>query len=134
MKCKHCGGEEFVAHQICRMEILVDGEGDYIDGVHKDVALDIYDSEPAYGPFQCTGCGAEYGVLAEGEDSIEGPVEGWSWEEEPEESASKTCRCFECQAEHCAYNPDGICKFALIYGRKPVLHDDGCNDFCYKED
>lgn len=42
-------------------------------------------------------------------------------------------QCFECDAEHCAYNPDGICKFALVYGREPVLHDDGCNDFCYKE-
>ena len=41
---------------------------------------------------------------------------------------------FECDAEHCAYNPDGICKFALVYGREPVLHDDGCNDFCFKED
>ena len=40
-------------------------------------------------------------------------------------------QCFECDAEHCAYNPDGICKFALIYGREPFLHDDGCDDFCY---
>lgn len=133
MKCKYCGGEQFVAHQICRMEILVDGEGDYIDGVHKDIGLDIYDSEPAYGPFQCCGCGAEYDVLADGEDSIDGPVEGWSWEDEPDESARKDGLCFECDAECCAYNPDGICKFALIYGREPVLHDDGCDDFCYKE-
>ena len=133
MKCKHCGGEQFIAHQVCRMEILVDGEGDYIDGVHKDISLDIYDSEPAYGPFQCCGCGAEYDVLAEGEDSIDGPLDGWSWEEESEGSAKKDNLCFECDSEFCAYNPDGICKFALIYGRTPVLHDDGCNEFCYKE-
>lgn len=42
-------------------------------------------------------------------------------------------QCFECDAECCAYNPDGVCKFALVYGREPVLHDDGCDDFCYKE-
>ena len=84
MKCKHCEGEQFVAHQVCRMEILVDGKGDYIDGVHKDVALDIYDSEPAYSPFQCTGCGAEYDELTEGEEPISGPIEGWIWEEDDE--------------------------------------------------
>lgn len=83
MKCKHCGGEEFVGHQIVRMDVLVDGKGDYIDGVHKDISYDIYDSESSYGPFQCCGCGAEYDELADSEDSIDGPIEGWTWEEDP---------------------------------------------------
>lgn len=83
MKCKHCGGEQFVGHQLVRMDILVDGNGDYIDAVHpEDPGIDIYDSEAAYGPFQCCGCGAEYDALADGEDSISGPIVGWTWEDE----------------------------------------------------
>ena len=82
MRCKYCGGEQFIAHQICRMDVLVDGNGDFIDGVHKDLNLDIYDSESPYGPFQCCGCGAEYDALEDGEDSFSGPVEEWFWEQE----------------------------------------------------
>jgi len=90
MKCKHCGGDEFVGHQIVRMDVLVDGSGDYIDGIHKDISYDIYDAEPAYGPFQCCRCGAEYVVLSDGQDSIDGPVEGWTWYGERHNEAAET--------------------------------------------
>lgn len=82
MKCKCCGGEQFVAHQEVRMEILVDGNGSYKAGIHKDISYDIYDSGNPYGPFQCCGCGAEYEELADGEEPICGPVEDWHWEKE----------------------------------------------------
>lgn len=89
MKCEHCGGELFVAHQICRLDVLVDGTGQFVDGVHKDIALDIYDSEHPYGPYQCCGCGAEYDALEDGENSFSGPVEGWSWEQESSKDTPK---------------------------------------------
>ena len=35
--------------------------------------------------------------------------------------------CEECMSEHCAFNPEGICTFPLIYGRKTVLKEEaGC--------
>lgn len=42
--------------------------------------------------------------------------------------------CKECDAEHCAFNPEGVCLFPMVGGRSPDLNDNGCNDFCYKED
>lgn len=42
--------------------------------------------------------------------------------------------CCECDSEHCAFNPQGICKAPFVIGRAPSLSDDGCADFCYKGD
>lgn len=42
--------------------------------------------------------------------------------------------CVDCDAEHCAFNPEGVCLFPLVGGRSPDLNDNGCNDFCDKED
>lgn len=37
--------------------------------------------------------------------------------------------CFECDAEHCAFNPKGICKFPLVYDCVPEMtEEDGCLD------
>lgn len=41
--------------------------------------------------------------------------------------------CTECDSEHCAFNPEGICKLPFVTGRAPGLNDDGCTDYCYKE-
>lgn len=39
--------------------------------------------------------------------------------------------CFECESEDCAYNSDGMCKYALVFGCKPrITDDDGCIDSC----
>ncbi len=36
--------------------------------------------------------------------------------------------CEDCDAD-CIYNPEGICRFPLVYGRRPDVNDeDGCND------
>lgn len=79
MKCKHCGGEEFFAHQVCRMDIVVDGSGNFLKNFHKDATQDIYDSEKPYGPFQCCRCGAEYdGDSLEGAVETSGPVQNWT--------------------------------------------------------
>lgn len=87
MKCKYCGGERFTAHQLVRMDVIVDGDGEWVQNLHEDdFAQNIYDSERPYGPFQCCGCGAEYDELAEGEEPHSGPVEGLK-KEEPAEVA-----------------------------------------------
>lgn len=41
--------------------------------------------------------------------------------------------CTECDAERCAYNPNGVCMVPFLTGKTPRLHDDGCHDFCYKD-
>ena len=42
--------------------------------------------------------------------------------------------CTECDAERCIFNPKGVCLAPYVTGRAPGLHDDGCLDFCGKEE
>ena len=42
-------------------------------------------------------------------------------------------KAIECDSETCVFNPDGICKYKAVYGKEPVLHDDGCSGYCGKE-
>lgn len=64
-KCS-CGCEEFYAHQIVRMDVIVDAEGNFIESVNKNVLSDIYDAETPYGPYTCRRCGKEYDELPSG--------------------------------------------------------------------
>jgi|GEM_PF-2983036 len=54
-----CGGSTFTGHQVCRHDVIVDGDNTFVDG------RDIYDSENPYGPYTCLKCGAEYDDLNE---------------------------------------------------------------------
>ena len=55
-------------------------------------------------------------------------------EEEETEKIDYAEGTFECDAEHCAFNPNGICGFAGLHHRMPVFSDEnGCEDFCYTE-
>lgn len=63
--CKRCGCAVFYAHQIVRMDIFCDGDGNFEENISANPAADIYDSEPPYGPFTCRDCGAEYENLDE---------------------------------------------------------------------
>lgn len=78
MKCKFCGGTEFIGHQTCRMDVLVDENGDFSENLHGGADANIYDSEAPYGPFTCCGCGAEYEEIRDGAIPNSGPVEGWT--------------------------------------------------------
>lgn len=42
--------------------------------------------------------------------------------------------CCECDSETCVFNPEGICKVPFVTGKAPGLSEDGCTDYCYKED
>lgn len=57
-KCK-CGNGYFYAHQLCRHDIIMDGDGNF------EQNIEIYDSERPYGTFTCTSCGANYEELSE---------------------------------------------------------------------
>lgn len=55
MKCPICGGNRWIAHQLVRMDVIVDGENNYEESVEGG----IYDSETPYGPYTCTNCNYE---------------------------------------------------------------------------
>jgi hypothetical protein len=59
-KCK-CGCNEFYAHQIARVDIIVDGDNQFIQNTcEPEGALSVFDSETPYGPYACKACGEEY--------------------------------------------------------------------------
>lgn len=56
-----CGNDEFYAHQVVRMDIIVDKDNYFVKGLENG----IYDSEIPYGPYTCTKCGKEYDELCD---------------------------------------------------------------------
>ena len=42
--------------------------------------------------------------------------------------------CCECDSETCVFNPKGICMIPFVTGNAPGLSEDGCTDYCYKEE
>jgi len=42
--------------------------------------------------------------------------------------------CCECDCETCVFNPKGICMVPFVTGNAPGLSEDGCTDYCYKEE
>ena len=65
MKCKCCGNERFIGHQVIRADVIVDGNEAFAENLFGGLESHIYDSENPYGPFTCTKCGAEYEKLSE---------------------------------------------------------------------
>lgn len=60
-RCK-CGCQQFAAHQIVRMDVVVDPNNDWIRNLTNDSTC-IYDAEEPYGPYTCIKCGAVYDSL-----------------------------------------------------------------------
>jgi hypothetical protein len=54
-----CGCDAFNAHQLTRHDVVVDGNGSFLED------KGIYNSENPYGPFTCIKCNAEYEELRE---------------------------------------------------------------------
>lgn len=63
--CPKCHGTKFYAHQMCRLDIIVDGNNIFYSGTSSDTASDIYDAETPYGPYTCVTCHTEYDTLEE---------------------------------------------------------------------
>lgn len=51
------------------------------------------------------------------------------WKPKSLEAAYRRELCEECMSETCAFNPEGVCMFPMVYGRKPRLDEDGCKDW-----
>lgn len=78
MKCKFCGCEVFTGHQVCHMDVLVDGNtGCFLSNMRGGADAAIYEAGDPFGPFQCCGCGAEYDELAEDMPETGQPLAGW---------------------------------------------------------
>lgn len=63
MGCE-CGNTEFYAHQLCRMNVVVDADNEWLRNSPEDNSA-CYDFETPYGPFTCTECKKEYEELPE---------------------------------------------------------------------
>lgn len=42
--------------------------------------------------------------------------------------------CDLCDSEYCAFNPDGICMYPMVYGKQPGLDFNGCKGFRFKRE
>lgn len=62
-KCK-CGCTRFYAHQVCRVDVIVDKDNNF-QGDITEGQVSVYDAEEPYGPYTCMKCGAEYDSLEE---------------------------------------------------------------------
>jgi len=58
MACE-CGNNQFYAHQVCRMDVIVDGHNEWQSNTPDDQSA-CYDSDTPYGPYRCTKCGKEF--------------------------------------------------------------------------
>jgi len=59
VKCD-CGNDKFFAHQILRVDVVVNENGQWYEYAKENLEYCIYDAEQPYGPFTCTKCGKEY--------------------------------------------------------------------------
>ena len=62
MRCK-CGNNRFYAHQLIRLDVVVDENGAFDRNLYDNAEAAIYDAEKPYGPFTCTVCNREYDEL-----------------------------------------------------------------------
>jgi hypothetical protein len=58
MECE-CGNNEFYAHQICHMDVVVDGSNNWQRN-HPDDQSCCYESGSPFGDYTCTECGKVY--------------------------------------------------------------------------
>lgn len=63
-RCK-CDNAKFYAHQVCRLDVIVDGDYNFVSNANENAEASIYDSSNPYGPFTCTKCGEEYDELTD---------------------------------------------------------------------
>ena len=90
MKCKKCGNDTFIAHQICRMDIMVDEFGEFLRNLDGGAEMHIYDSGKPYGPFTCSKCGAEYDELTKDDASSTNAT--FDDDHDDGENSQKICR------------------------------------------
>lgn len=82
--CPKCGGKEFLASQVVRMEVVVDGYNEFLRNNTENAVESIYNSDKPYGPYVCKKCGEEIGNLndLESKESEPPPPKGGGFLEE----------------------------------------------------
>lgn len=50
---------------MCRLDVIVDGDYNFVSNASTPAEASIYDSGNPYGPFTCTKCGEEYNELTD---------------------------------------------------------------------
>lgn len=68
MKCQICGNEEFYGHQTVHVDVICDGDGEFIGNANGSLDASTYEADATFGPFTCTYCGAEYDELEDGQN------------------------------------------------------------------
>lgn len=70
MDCIFCGNSKFFGNQVCHTDVLVDGDGHFVEDAG------VYHADRPFGPFQCACCGATYEDLEKG-TLIDAPEPDW---------------------------------------------------------
>lgn len=60
MRQCECGCTEFYAHQVCHLDVVVDGDNEWLRNPDNDTDAAIYHSGTPFGPYTCVSCGEEY--------------------------------------------------------------------------
>lgn len=66
--CHKCDNGEFSAHQVCRVDIVVDRTNTFLANGGNGLEDSVYDSGTPYGPYVCTRCGKEYEELTDAKE------------------------------------------------------------------
>ena len=66
-ECDHekrceCGNKEFYAHQVCHLDVVVNGHNDWQRNSPDDNSA-CYESGNPFGPYRCTKCNKEYAEI-----------------------------------------------------------------------
>ena len=56
-KCE-CGNDQFYAHQVCHLDVKVDGDNMFLNNEPNDKSA-CYEAGTPFGPYTCTKCGKE---------------------------------------------------------------------------
>ena len=66
MKCK-CGNDKFTAHQVLHVDVIVDGNNNFLENPNNNIEENVYHANDPFGPYRCTKCGEKYDELEEQE-------------------------------------------------------------------
>lgn len=59
----HCNNKEFFAHQKCFVDVVVDGNNNFLKNKYENFEQSVYESEKPYGQYTCSNCGEEFNEL-----------------------------------------------------------------------
>ena len=64
-KCGKCGCGEFYASQVKKLDVIVDGNNQFLYDDTPDYKDFVYGEYEPFGPYTCVQCGMEYASLSD---------------------------------------------------------------------